>query len=220
MDETDLDGLGRLEARALEQDLHQRVGDAEHADGARDATATGEQAEARLRQTDVVATLGRDAVVRREGDLEATTEGGAVDRRGDGLARGLETAERGLDALDLVEELGGVLLGGLQHQLQVTAGEEGLLRRGDDGTLDGAGLDVGDVGVDRGGHAVAVGLVHRVGALVRVVEDDVTDLVLDLVAHGCSHEMCLSSLRSRAGQRASMTVAMPMPPPTQSVARP
>ena len=69
-----------------EQELHQRIGDAEHADGARDAAATGQQAEGRLGQADLVAAVDRDAVVGRERDLEAATERGAVDRRDDGLA--------------------------------------------------------------------------------------------------------------------------------------
>ena len=79
-------GDGRLHARALDEDVHDRVLDAEHPDGAGDAATAGEQAEGDLGQADLVATVRRDAVVTRERDLEAAAECGAVDGRDDGLA--------------------------------------------------------------------------------------------------------------------------------------
>ena len=94
-------GLRRLHARALQEDVHQRVLDAEHADRAGDAAATGQQAEGDLGQADLVAAVGRDAVVAGERDLEAAAERGAVDGRDDGLAERLELAQRRLDRLDV-----------------------------------------------------------------------------------------------------------------------
>ena len=72
----------------------QCVLEAEHADRAGDAAAAGQQAERDLGQADLVAAVGRDAVVTGERDLEAATECGAVDGRDDGLAARLELAQR------------------------------------------------------------------------------------------------------------------------------
>ena len=188
VDEALVLGLRRLHARTLEQDAHQRVLDAEHADGTRDATAAGQQTQGHLGQADLVSAVDRDAVVRSEGDLESATEGRAVDRCDDGLADRLELAQCRLDAFDVLEQGRGVLGLGLRHELEVTAGEEGLLRRGHDDALDRVGVscDVRGELVDGLGHRVGVCLVHRVGALAGVVEDQVDDPVGDLVADGFS----------------------------------
>ena len=66
----------------------------------------------------------------------------------------------------------------------------------------------------------AKGRVHRVGARVRVVEHEVRDAVVESVAHGAlgGHSVFLPLVRR--AHSASTIVAMPMPPPMQSVARP
>ena len=66
--------------------------------------------------------------------------------------------------------------------------------------------------LDRGGHRFRVGAVHRVGRLVGVVEgqhDDAVPVLLPADGRALSHD-----------QIASTTVAIPMPPPTHSVASP
>src|SRR5690606_39521714 len=63
VDQADLERLGRLVALALQQDVHQRILDAEHARRAGDAAAAGQQAQRDLGEADLVATLRRDAVV-------------------------------------------------------------------------------------------------------------------------------------------------------------
>jgi hypothetical protein len=73
----------------------------------------------------------------RERDLQATAERSAVDGGDDGLAKRLECAQVGLDALHGGKELACVLGLGLDHRRQVTTCEEGLLRAGDDDSGDG-----------------------------------------------------------------------------------
>ena len=91
VDETLLLGLRGLEAGALEQHLHQAVLQAEHPDHAGDATAAGQQAQGRLGQPELDRRMvDGDAVVGGQGDLEATAERGAVDRRDDRPREGLE----------------------------------------------------------------------------------------------------------------------------------
>ena len=76
--------VGRLEAGALEQHVHQRRLDAEHPDDAGDAAAAGQQAEGGLGQADLdLGVVDDDPVVAGQGDLEAAAERGAVDRGDD-----------------------------------------------------------------------------------------------------------------------------------------
>ena len=79
---------------ALEQQLQQRVGDAEHAHGARDAAAAGQQAELHLREAEHgLGVVDDHAVVRGQRDLQAAAERGAVDRGDDRLAERLQPAQ-------------------------------------------------------------------------------------------------------------------------------
>ena len=81
VDQALLLGRRRLEAGALEQDVHQRRLDAEHPHDAGDAAAAGQQAERRLGQADLdLGVVDDHAVVAGEGDLVAAAERGAVDR--------------------------------------------------------------------------------------------------------------------------------------------
>lgn len=71
VDQSDLLGLHRSTLLPLEQHLHERVLQAEHADGAHDPATTGQQAEGDLGQADLDALHVRgDAVMRGQGDLE------------------------------------------------------------------------------------------------------------------------------------------------------
>src|SRR5690349_2274324 len=94
--------------------------------------------------------------------------------------------------------------------MQVAAGEERLLRRSDDHADDL--VTFGLEPIDGRGHRLTVSGVHRVRRLVRIVQREDDDAVrISLPAdHGPPAHFWI----------ASTTVAMPMPPPMHSVARP
>ncbi len=164
---------------ALEEHLEQGVGDAHEAYGPGDAAARREQAEGDLGQADAGARgVEGDAVVGGERDLVTAAEGRAVDGGDDGLAEGLDAAQRVLDRGAGLEGGLGVLRADLDHFLEVAAGEEGLLGGGVDDPADGVLLGLG--AVRDGGDGVLERLVHRVGGLVRVVEDEGDDAGLVL----------------------------------------
>ena len=212
VDEADLLGCLRLAPLALEEHLHERLLQAEHARGAHDATGAGQQAEGDLGQADLAALgVECDAVVTGQCDLEAAAERGAVDRCGDRLAHGLEATEGRLDARDLLLEALRVGGGRLDDHVEVGAGEEGLLRARHDDASDVVllgleaikrGLEGGDEGVVEG-VGTATWVVHRQG-------DDVVGVLLP-AEHVVAHD---------SPQTRSMMVAMPMPPPMHSVTRP
>ena len=150
------------------------------------AAAAGQQAERGLGQADHGRrVVDDDPVVAGQGDLEAAAERGAVDRGDDRARERLEPAQVGLDRLDAGEERRRRPSGpACDHQLQVAAGEEGLL---------GAGHDhAGDARPSRRTAASTaasiestVELVHRVRAGRRVVEGEGDDAVgVPLVADG------------------------------------
>jgi hypothetical protein len=93
VDGAEFQRLGGLDVAAAQ---HQRQGGlrADEAGQALGAAGAGQQPDAGLGQAQLdVARVGGDAVVRREADLEAAAERGAVDGRGDRLAAGLERAQ-------------------------------------------------------------------------------------------------------------------------------
>ena len=208
VDEAHLLGLRRADPLALEQDLHQPVDDAEHARDAHDAAGAGQQAELDLGLAELdLRVVDDDPAVTGERDLQAAAQRGAVDGGHDRLAERLEPAQQRLVLAHPAGELVGGLGRDLLEVVEVAAGEEGLLRAGQDDAGDRVLL--GLQALDGLPHRRAEVGVHRVGGLVRVVEDEVDDPVAGVFpADGVGHQM------------ASTTVAMPMPPPTQSVARP
>lgn len=107
---------------ALEEHLEQGVGDAHEAYGPGDAATRREQAEGDLGQADAGAGgVEGDAVVAGERDLVTAAEGRPVDGGDDGLAEGLDAAERGLDGVAGIEGVLGVLRADLDHVLEVAA---------------------------------------------------------------------------------------------------
>jgi hypothetical protein len=137
VDEPDPDGIGRVVPLALQQHLHQPVGDAEHAHRPDYAAGARQQAErdfgeAELRRR----VVQRDATVTGESDFETAAERRTVQCRDDGLAQRLESAQVGLDLGDALCELRSVLVRHLDEQLEVAAGEEGVLRGRDDHAAD------------------------------------------------------------------------------------
>ena len=132
--------------------------------------------------------VGGDAVVTRERDLQAAAERGAVDGGHHRLAQGLQGTQVTLDGLDGVERLAGVLRAEVDHALQVTAGEEGLLRAGDDHA--GDRILLCHKAFDGVVHGLGVVLVHHVGRAGRVVQrqgDDAVGVLIPLngvLCHG------------------------------------
>ena len=138
VDEPDGLGLGRLVALALEQHVHQGVLQTEHPDRAGDAATAREQTQGHLGAADLAAAVvDGDPVVRGQCDLEAASEGRAVERRDDRLAELLQPTQVGFDLLDHREDVQGVGGRGPEQRDQVTAGEERLLGRGHDHAGDG-----------------------------------------------------------------------------------
>ena len=212
VDKADVLGSTRLAPLALQEHLHERLLQTEHARGAHDATGAGQHAEGDLGQADLAALgVECDAVVAGQRDLEAAAECGAVDRRGDGLAHGLEAAEGRLDARDLLLEALRVGGGRLDDHVEIGTGEEGLLRARHDDASDVVLLRLEAIkrGLERGDE----GVVEGVGTAARVVHgqgDDVVGVLLP-AEHVVAHD---------SPQTRSMMVAMPMPPPMHSVTRP
>ncbi len=169
VDDADLLGLRRLQALALQQQLHQRVDDADHAHAAHDAAGAGEQAELHLGEADDRAWVVDDhAVVRGQADLQAAAERRAVDGGDDRLAQGLQAAQQRLALAHELRDLRGVLLARGAQVVEVPAGEERLLGGGDDDAGDRVLL--GLQALDGRGHRGGVGRVHGVRGLVGVVE--------------------------------------------------
>jgi hypothetical protein len=223
VDEAGGERLRGLEARTLDEHVHDGLLHAEQAHGAHDAAAAGQQAERDLGQAQLDArVVEAHAVVTCERDLEATAEGGAVDGGHHGHAQRLERAQLSGDLAHVREHVGGVLGLRLAQHLQVAAGEEGLLGGGQDHALHGARLHLALEPRHGALHGLLVELVHGVRGLVGVVHRQRDDAVLAQVPADCgllSHVLC--TFRVSVGtQMRSMMVAMPMPPPTHSVARP
>ena len=208
---------------ALQQQLHQRV---------RRCRASAPCARRRRRRAAAragppgsrAATFGSSttiAVVAGERDLEAAAERGAVDRRDDRLAERLQPPQLRLAVAHALRRTRRMCSRAAALEVvEVAAGEEGLLGGGDDhaGDLVLLGLEP----VDGRRHRRHVGGVHRVGRLVGVVErqdDDAVGVLLpaDRVAVALP---CPRFAQDSRPPTRSITVAMPMPPPMHSVARP
>ena len=120
-------------------------------------------------------------------DLEAAAEGGAAERSHDGLAQLLEATELVLGEIEGVGD--GRVLGraGVAQQLEISAGEEGILRRGDDDAV--VRVAVGLEPVDRLLERLTERSVHGVGGLCRIVDRQYEySVAADLAGdRGCPH---------------------------------
>jgi hypothetical protein len=191
VDEAELQGRLRVEPLPLQEHARQRGKQTEEAHRADDAPSARKEPERDLGEADPHGRqVGHDPVVAGERELEAAAEGGSVDRGDDRSAERLERAHRPLERGDVLHRRGGGLrpVRHPQQVPQVAAGEERLLRRGEDDAADGVLL--GDEPVDGGGEGGQVVGVHRVGRLARVVhgqDDDAvgTLVVADGVGVGC-----------------------------------
>ena len=176
VDQAQLERLGRAEPLPGQQHLLQPGRDPESAHHAHHSAARRQQPQPDLGQAELAARHVRDdAVVAGQRQLQAAAERGPVDRRHHRPAQGLQRAQLRLDAVQVRGEPRRV--GGLQAQqlMEVTAGEERLLRRGEHhpGDVLAFLLQPRD-GVAQRGHEP---LGHRVGGLGRVVHGEDDDAV-------------------------------------------
>ncbi len=182
VDQAGLQCVFCAELAAGGQDLHQCVLDAQHADHAGHTAATRQQTQGDLWQANLQALGVRsNAVVRGQSDLQATAERRTVDGSDDRHAEGLDCAQTGLHAVDLLRDCFCVFRGGLDHRFDVAAGEEGLLRGGDDHALGLAGFHCALQLLHQLRQLALEGVVHGVDRLVRVVHGDGYDAVAILV---------------------------------------
>ena len=152
--------------------------------------AARQQAESHLRQAELHAGIVQgDAVVAGQADLPAAAQRSAVDRGDHRLAEGLQAPQLALEFEDALVEGRGVGLGDLDQLVEIAAGEEGLLRRGQHHAGDPLFLRL----QPRDGlrHRLAVDTVHGVGALPGHVHGQDDDVVLaffvtDSVSHSGS----------------------------------
>ena len=195
VNETSCESLARVHLSAGQNDLHQRVLNAQHANDAGDTAAARQEAEGDLWQANLgTAGIGSNAVVSSQRDLEAAAQCCAVDGGNNRHRELLQATQRGLHILDHVEHVSCIVLSGLGHLLDVAACEEGLLRRGDDDALDGGLRAVANFvfqALHGGADVVLESLVHGVDRRIRVIhgEGDDSGVVLIPPEHViCAHK--------------------------------
>ncbi|SST09474.1 Uncharacterised protein [Acinetobacter baumannii] len=128
-------------------------------------------------------------MVAGQADLPAAAQRSAVDRGDHRLAEGLQAPQLALEFEDALVEGRGVGLGDLDQLVEIAAGEEGLLRRGQHHAGDPLFLRLQPCDGLR--HRLAVDTVHGVGALPGHVHGQDDDVVLaffvtDSVSHSGS----------------------------------
>ncbi|MCY1535124.1 hypothetical protein D9M68_705150 [compost metagenome] len=197
MDQPGPERLLRTHLAAFGQ-VRQRLLDAQQAHHAHHAPTTGQQAEGHFRQAKLHAVVVQgDAMMAGQADLPAAAKGRTVDGGDHRLAEGFQAAQLALDAQHHLVEGIGLGLGDLDQLIEVAAGEEGLLGRGDDDPGDAVLL--GFQALDGLAHGLAVHRVHGVGALAGHVHGQDDDIVLAFfVTDGVCH--FYSSLAGRAHQ--------------------
>jgi hypothetical protein len=212
VDDPDLQRGGRFVPLPLGQHLHEPVLDAEHPGDPHDAAGSGQQAQRHLGQpVDHALGVQPDPVVAGQPDLQTAAQRGAVHGRDHRPAQRLQLAELGLELHRRRHDRRGVVRAGCGQPGQVAAGEERLLGRRDDHAGDPD--PVRDQRVHALAHRGAIAVVHGVHAVLGVVQGDHDDAVGALLP---AHRLPVG----RTHATRSTIVAMPMPPPTQSVASP
>ncbi|MNI55545.1 hypothetical protein D3C73_1105040 [compost metagenome] len=122
-----------------------------------------------------------------QANFPAAAKRRTVDRGDHRLAQGFQDAQLALERQHHVIEGFGLGLADLDEFIQVAAGEEGFLGRGDDHA--GHVVFFRHQASDAGGHGLAIHRVHGVGRLARHVDGQDDDPVLALfVANGLRHE--------------------------------
>ena len=169
-------GFFHFQPLALHQHLHQGVLDAQHAHAAHHAAGAGQQAQADFREAELrFRIVQRDTTVAGQRDFQTAAQGGAVERRDHGFAQGFQAAQLRLAGFHALGEFGGVFRGHFDQVIEVAAGEEGAFRGGDDdaGDLVFFFLQTGDHLF----HGTHVALVHGVGGLLGIVQDQGNDVI-------------------------------------------
>jgi hypothetical protein len=177
VDEAERLGVGGLELRRRQDGLLQCGLDAEHAHRAGDASAAGQQAEGDLGEAEAGArvVVGGDPVVSGQGEFESAAQCRTAEGGDNWLAEGLEATQHLLEVFDGREFLFGIGRISRTQLVEVSAGEEGLLRRGQHDTG-----DVIDIGFEplhgrlEGGCEVVV---HGVDLGTGLVDDDGDDAI-------------------------------------------
>jgi hypothetical protein len=186
--------LDRLFGAQLLAFQHQRQAglDADQPRQTLGAAATRQQAQLDFRQAELgFWVVERDAVVAGQRQLQPAAQRGAVERRHHRPAAGFQAAQEGLVLLGHGEGFGRI--GDAVHLVDVGAGEELLLARGEDHALDaGVRLDARD-GLGKG---TGEFLVEHVHGTARHVEGQGDDAIGILVEFHCGHMVSLEfSLR-------------------------
>ena len=185
MDEPGVQRLHRRYALALEQERQCGL-EAEQLGHAHDAAATGQQAEGYFRQAELHRlVIPGNAVVAGEANLEAPTEGSAVDGGDHRYRQLLETAQLRLDLGGTGHEAPDRVRGHAHEVIEVAAGEKHLLGRGEHEAGDAL---VGFQPVQRGAEVAAELVVHRVHRTAHVHGDGDDAVVVLVVMHG--HDSC------------------------------
>ena len=187
IDQTRLQRLLRPDFLAFEQ-IRQGFFHPQHAHHAHHPAAARQQAEGHFRQAELHRWIvQRDAVMARQADFPAAAQRRAVDRGDHRFAEGFQGAQLALEGQHHVVEGLGFGLADLDQFIEVAAGKEGFLGRGDDHA--GDAVLFGHQAGDAGGHGLAVHRVHGVGALARHVDGQDDDLVLAFfVTNGFGHD--------------------------------
>ena len=154
----------------MQQHVHQRVLHAHHAHRADNTASARQQAQRHFRQTELgLRVVQGNTAMTGQRDFQTATQCSAVQRGNHRNTEGFQPAQVALEDPAAFRHLRGICLGDLDQVLQVTTGKEGALCRGDD--------DTGDVGLlffqtrHRLVHRAGVTLVHGVGGLLRVIQD-------------------------------------------------
>ena len=186
IDQAGLERGIRAHLLAFEQ-IRQGLFQAEQAHHAHHPAAAGQQAEGHFRQAELHAgTVQGNAVVTRQADFPAAPQGRTVDRRHHRFAQGFQAAQLALERQDHLVERLGIGLGDLDQFIEIAAGKEGLLRRGDDHPGNAALL--GFQARDGFAHGLAVLRVHGVGTLAGHIDGQNDDSVpAFFVTDGVSH---------------------------------
>ena len=171
------------------------------------AAGTRQQAQGHFRQAELnLAVVNGDAVVADQRHFPAAAQGGATQQADDGFAQGLHRAEVVFDLFNLGKHRGGIGRADAHGGFEVGPGKKGGLGRGEQDAANR--LFVLEHLRRQGVHIVFPIGAHGVDGRARLVKRDRGNAVLELVLDGF-HIQTLSTI-----------VAMPMPPPTHSVASP
>ena len=170
------------------QQIGQSLFQAQHAHHAHYPAAAGQQAQGDFRQADLYRFIVQcNAMMAGQADFPAAAQGRAIDCSDHRLAQGFQGSQLALEGQHHVVESLGLRPADLDQLIEVTAGEEGLFRRGDDHP--GNRFLLGLQARYGTGHGVAVQGIHGVGALARHIDGQDDDLVLAFfVTDGIGHE--------------------------------